>query len=112
MSSSSSMRCAGSLVAARCSTLRSSRNCLHGTATQPGVSGPQFPGLLDPSAGNSSYAVAINGIGGNNGNVANVNIGNNVNVAEAIPVDAGYNALLDPKAPPFSMTVWFKGNPA
>jgi|GEM_PF-1549569 len=87
-------------------------NSVYGTATQPGVSGPQFPGLLDPSAGNSSYAVAINGIGGNNGNVANVNIGNNVNVAEAIPVDAGYNALLDPKAPPFSMTVWFKGNPA
>jgi hypothetical protein len=87
-------------------------NSLYGTATMPGVLGPQFSGMFDPNNGNASYGVAINGIGGNNGAVANVNIGNSVSVAQSIPVDAGYNTLVDPKAPPFSVTVWFKGNPA
>lgn len=87
-------------------------NSVYGTATQPGVAGPQFPGLRDPSLGNNSYAVAINGIGGANGGTANVNIGNGISVAEAIPVDAGSSAMLNPLAPPFSISVWFRGNPA
>jgi hypothetical protein len=88
-------------------------NPVYGTATTPGVSGPSFAGLRDPSAGNNSYAVAINGLGGDNGGTANVNIGNNVSIAEAIPVDAGYNTLLDPTGrTPFSVTAWFRGNPA
>jgi hypothetical protein len=87
-------------------------NPVYGTATKPGVAGPQFPGLLDPALGNQSYAVAINGLGGANGGAANVNIGNAVTVPQAIPVDLGYNALLNPLAPPFSVSAWFRGNPA
>jgi Concanavalin A-like lectin/glucanases superfamily len=91
---------------------------VYGTATKPGVAGPQFAGLLDPALGNQSYAVAINGIGGANGGTANVNIGGSgsgVTVAEAIPVDIGYNTLLNPlntTTAPFSITCWFRGNPA
>jgi hypothetical protein len=84
---------------------------VYGTSTTPGAPGPQFAGLLDPSVGNNSYAVAINGIGGANGGTPN-NIGNNTSVFAAVPVDAGYNALLNPTAPPFSISVWFQGNPA
>lgn len=86
-------------------------NSVYGTASKPGMPGPQFPGLLDPSNGGHSYAAAINGIGGANGGNANINIGNGVTDVSAIPIDAGYNAALDPKAPPFSISIWFKGDP-
>jgi hypothetical protein len=103
---------ANSTVMSVASGTLASSNAIYGTATQPGVAGPSFPGLLDPSNGNNSYGVAINGIGGNNGANANVNIGNGVYVAEAIPVDIGYNAALDPVHPPLSISVWFRGNPS
>ncbi|MGH7951811.1 MAG: LamG-like jellyroll fold domain-containing protein, partial [Limisphaerales bacterium] len=85
----------------------------YGTATQPGVPGPQFPGMLDPNNVNASYAVAINGIGG----TANVNIGNSATIADAVPVEAGMDSggLLyrtNVGSIPFSITIWFKCNPA
>src|SRR5215469_11046118 len=99
---------------------------LYGTATQPGVPGPQGPGMLDPSHGNQSFAVAINGIGGNNGNFANVQYGYDINgtavfAGDAAPfiitnlsinVDPANASLLNPtNHAPFSLTIWFKGNP-
>jgi hypothetical protein len=94
----------------------------YGTATLPGVTGPQFPGLLDPNNGNASYAVAINGIGGNNGNIANVVIQTNVlsftnvTIADAVPVilapvDTNAAVLNPTNHNPFSASIWFKGNP-
>lgn len=99
---------------------------LYGTASQPGVPGPQFPGLLDPNNGNQSLGVAINGIGGNNGNSANVQYGYDINgtavfAGDAAPViitnlsinvDPANASLLNPtNHAPFSLSIWFKANP-
>jgi hypothetical protein len=98
---------------------------LYGTASQPGITGPQFSGMLDPNNGNASYGVAINGIGGNNGGTANVPVGYDFNgnaqlAADAAPIiltnsDVSVDpnaALLNPtNHTPFSFTLWFKANP-
>ncbi|MDB6066119.1 MAG: hypothetical protein JWR26_2327 [Pedosphaera sp.] len=91
-------------------TINGASPSFYGTATKPGMPGPSYSGLLD---GGKSYAVAFNGIGGANGGIANVNIGNNVVIAESVPVDVGYNALLNPTGKtPLSASIWFKANPA
>jgi len=87
----------------------------YGTASHPGVAGPQFSGMLDPNNGNSSYAAAINGMGGANGNSVNVNIGNGVSIADSVPIDIGFNSLLNPttiNTVGFSVSIWFKTNPS
>ena len=102
---------------------------LYGTATQPGVPGPQFPGMLDPNNGNTSYACAINGIGGNNGGNANVPLGfdgsgHTYSAPDAAPVilettggftDPQFNVLNPTNGPgnrqPFSVTIWFQARP-
>lgn len=94
----------------------------YGTASQPGVAGSQAPGMLDPGNGNASYGVQINGIGGNNGNTANVPIGYDTNgvlklVADAVPIIIQPDAFSDPNAiflnptnhSPYSVSIWFAG---
>lgn len=98
---------------------------LYGTASQPGVSGPQFPGMLDPNNGNQSLALAVNGIGGNNGNTENIlsgydTNGNTVPANDAVPfiitnlsrtVDTNTVLIYPTNHAPFSFTIWFRGNP-
>lgn len=101
----------------------------YGAASQPGVSGPQFPGMLDRNNGNTSYGVEFNGLGGNNGGQSTTVIatnpitGNNVLVPDASPVNVEWvdpnavypgtqNSVLNPTGGvPFSVTCWFRSNP-
>jgi len=91
----------------------------YGTATKPGVQGPQYPGMQDPNNGNQSLAVQINGTGGANGGSANanVNIGDGATISEAMPIDAGIDSrgLLNftnfNNYTGFSVSIWFRGNP-
>lgn len=100
----------------------------YGTAALPDVPGPQYAGLLDPSQGNQSYAVQINGVGGGNGQQYNTIATNpatssSFQVEDSVPInvmwvnptggtDANGNPLLNPtNHEPFSVTCWFKSNP-
>jgi len=91
----------------------------YGPATTPGVPGPQYAGMKDPSNGNNSFGVLINGIGGDNGGTANVNIGGTTPpIAEAVPIDAGIDSrgLLNftnfNNYTGYSVSIWFRGNPS
>ncbi len=99
---------------------------IYGTASTPGLSGPQLPGMLDPDNGNASYAMAINGFGGNNGDTANVPVGydtsgNLVTVPEAATfmiqpdafsaTDTNVLFLYPTNRNPFSITLWFQSTP-
>ena len=100
----------------------------YGTAAVPDASGPQYAGLLDPSLGNQSYAVQINGVGGGNGQQYNTISTNPVTsayfqVEDSVPINvmwvnpsggtySGGNPLLNPtNHNPFSVSCWFRGNP-
>ena len=96
----------------------------YGPATQPGVAGPAYAGLLDPNNGNASYGVAINGISGNNGDTATTPVGydasqNALFAPDAGPVVLSLDSPADPASvllnptnhTPFSFTIWFKANP-
>lgn len=118
-------------IATNYGTLASSFFGLYGTAVQPGISGPQFSGMLDSHNGNSSYGVAVNGIGGNNGGTANVPVGYAAGIgsletapdAAPIIITNDYNdpnaLLLNPtnytgstvSRTPFSCSIWFQGRP-
>lgn len=115
-------------IAANYGTMSNSFGAMYGTATQPGVSGPPYAGMQDPNNGNASYGVAINGLGGNNGNIANVPVGYDASgvaqlAPDAAPVIITNLSFADPAAPllnptnggstriPFSCSIWFKANP-
>jgi hypothetical protein len=100
----------------------------YGTAATPDAQGPQFPGLLDPSLANQSYAVQINGVGGGNGEQYNVIATNPATssaffVEDSLPInvmwansaggtDTNGNPLLNPtNHNAFSASCWFRANP-
>ncbi|HEV2331429.1 MAG TPA: LamG-like jellyroll fold domain-containing protein [Verrucomicrobiae bacterium] len=101
----------------------------YGAAATPDISGPQFPGMLDPNNGNSSYGVQINGLGGNNGGqyttvvATNPITSANFEVADASPINVEWadpnavyagtvNPIINPTGGvPFSVTCWFRSNP-
>ena len=102
---------------------------VYGTAAVPDASGPQYAGLMDPTLGNQSYAVQINGIGGANGQQYNILATNpatsgSFEVEDSLPINVmwnnaaggiypGGNPLLNPtNHQAFSVTCWFRSNPS
>ncbi|MGH8022469.1 MAG: LamG domain-containing protein, partial [Limisphaerales bacterium] len=100
----------------------------YGTAVIPDVPGPQYPGLLDPSLGNQSYAMQINGLGGGNGENFTVIATNPISTATfeaeaSVPInvmwanpaggiDSAGNPLLNPtNHQAFTASCWFRSNP-
>src|SRR5215469_9467684 len=122
-------------IATNYGTLPNSFFGLYGTAVQPGIPGPQFSGMMDPNNGNASYGVAINGIGGNNGDTANVPVGYAAGVGtfetapDAAPIiitntfaasdpnalllnPTNYTSVTNISRARFSCSIWFQGRPA
>ncbi|HTV42743.1 MAG TPA: LamG-like jellyroll fold domain-containing protein [Candidatus Sulfotelmatobacter sp.] len=120
---------AATYSAAGYGTFANAYSAIYGTAVFPAQPGPQFAGMLDPTLGNQSYGVAVNGIGGANGEAYSVLSTNPVTsstyyVEDSLPisvmwsnpnsgVDAVGNPLLNPtNHEGFSTAIWFKGNPS
>lgn len=98
-------------------TAGGSMGSTYGPASLPGLAGPQFAGMEDPNNDNLSLAVNFNGVGGDNGGNASVNIGNNLSIAAATPLDVGIDSqgvlnITNMTNFSYSCSIWFKANPA